>query len=475
MFKDLKIMKTNIITINTIMNNIINRANMAKKKYMKYICAVLLIIGTGAHAWATASIAEGRYELVTDLSTLTAGDKLIIAGTASSHLYAAKPFANSSATKLTVYDLGSWYTATPVSYYDITSDMGICEFTLGGSSGQWTFNDGNYTVYLNGDGELVTSSSSTCSAWEITMATNSKLTFKSQKCGNSWTKIYMAYNGSGTGQFRAYTSSGTMYLFKYVPAVTLHDGVGGASTSTIAIGAYFPNDAAEVPGWAFTGEWATSADKDCEPDYPSEGAVYDSGDASTAGTYYAVYQGTAYGCNYGNFSCKPTAIYVLSQNNPSSGVGVNLVVPDIGCGVAGTTITLTLVINEPGTSYQGATIVRDDNDQAVPFTYDDSRADPIITFDLPASDVTATVNFECPDLKHKNLVTINEITPVYNTSTGQWSAPVSWNAVDGATQYGYAVKILSTSETFVPQTVTTSTNVTINNPVVGTEYSIHVR
>ena len=75
MFKDLKIMKTNIITINTIMNNIINRANMAKKKYMKYICAVLLLIGTSAHAWATASIAEGRYELVTDLSTLTAGDK----------------------------------------------------------------------------------------------------------------------------------------------------------------------------------------------------------------------------------------------------------------------------------------------------------------------------------------------------------------------------------------------------------------
>ena len=45
MFKDLKIMKTNIIAINTIM-----------KKYMKYICAVLLLIGTSAHAWGTATI-----------------------------------------------------------------------------------------------------------------------------------------------------------------------------------------------------------------------------------------------------------------------------------------------------------------------------------------------------------------------------------------------------------------------------------
>ena len=42
MFKDLKIMKTNIIT---------NITNM--KTYLKYLCAVLLLIGTSAHAWAT--------------------------------------------------------------------------------------------------------------------------------------------------------------------------------------------------------------------------------------------------------------------------------------------------------------------------------------------------------------------------------------------------------------------------------------
>ena len=44
MFKDLKIMKTNIITNNT---------NM--KRYLKYLCAVLLLIGTSAHAWATVT------------------------------------------------------------------------------------------------------------------------------------------------------------------------------------------------------------------------------------------------------------------------------------------------------------------------------------------------------------------------------------------------------------------------------------
>ena len=47
MFKDLEIMKTNIIT---------NQTNM--KQYIKYICAVLLLIGTSAHAWGTGIYLE---------------------------------------------------------------------------------------------------------------------------------------------------------------------------------------------------------------------------------------------------------------------------------------------------------------------------------------------------------------------------------------------------------------------------------
>lgn len=43
MFKELKIMKTNILAINTNMKNV-----------LKYFCAVLLVIGTSAHAWGQA-------------------------------------------------------------------------------------------------------------------------------------------------------------------------------------------------------------------------------------------------------------------------------------------------------------------------------------------------------------------------------------------------------------------------------------
>lgn len=46
-------MKNNMINTNSVMKNEVNRTFMVKKNYMKYICAVLLLIGTSAHAWAT--------------------------------------------------------------------------------------------------------------------------------------------------------------------------------------------------------------------------------------------------------------------------------------------------------------------------------------------------------------------------------------------------------------------------------------
>lgn len=58
MFKDLKIMKTNIITNNTNMKNVVNRTFMVKKTYLKYLCAVLLAIGACAPASAAVKILE---------------------------------------------------------------------------------------------------------------------------------------------------------------------------------------------------------------------------------------------------------------------------------------------------------------------------------------------------------------------------------------------------------------------------------
>lgn len=467
-------MKTNIITNNTIMRNV-----------FKYLCAVLLVIGTSAHAWATASIAEGRYDLVTDPSTLNTSDSYIIAGSKSG-LWAMQPYSsgnNCSCVKV----LNSFVTGTPEESITLDGSEGVAEFTLSGSASGWSIFDGQNYYYTDG---AATSGQNYLKGSDNGSVANHLWTITSPGGGSSPGQVYvhnttntnvpyMHLSDNSTPKMACYNGSGKVYIYKKIPSVTLHDGVGGASTSTIAIGAYFPNEAAEVPGWAFMGYWATSADQNCQPNYPS-GPDYNAGDQAAAGTYYAIYQGQVYGCNYGIYSCKPTAIYVLSQTNPSSGVGVNLVVPDIGCGEVGTTITLTLYINEPGTSYQGATIVRDDNGQAVSFIYDDSGADPIITFDLPASDVTATVNFECPDI-HSSTVTIPTITPVYNTSTSKWEATAAWNAVDGATNYKVQLgnRTTTTVLTSPNPTVVTTTSYTndavLKNLTVDNEYRLMVQ
>ena len=56
--KELKIMKTNIIANITNMKNVVNRTFMVKKTYFKYLCAVLLMIGTCAPANAGVKILE---------------------------------------------------------------------------------------------------------------------------------------------------------------------------------------------------------------------------------------------------------------------------------------------------------------------------------------------------------------------------------------------------------------------------------
>ena len=60
MFKDLKIMKTNIITNNTIMKNEVNRTFMVKKTYMKYLALVLTVLGLSisSQVFATNMVLE---------------------------------------------------------------------------------------------------------------------------------------------------------------------------------------------------------------------------------------------------------------------------------------------------------------------------------------------------------------------------------------------------------------------------------
>lgn len=454
------IMKTNNIVINSIMKNVV-----------KYLCAVLMLIGTSAHVWAAANIADGRYELVTDLSTLSSGDKILIAGQKGGHLWPMQPY--SSGNNCSCYDYGTFNASSPTTTLDFSGTENVAEFTVSGSASGWSLYDGANYYYTDGaatSGQNYLKGSSNSGVanhlWTISKPTSGSSTGQViiQNTTNTYVP-YMHLSTNTTPKMACYSaSSSSMYIYKRVAAVTLYDGANGTNKSTIAIDDYFPNDAVAVPGWAFIGYWATSADKDCEPDYPSY-STYNSGDQAAAGTYYAIYQGNAYGCNYGDYSCKPTPTYVLSLENSSSGSGVNWVVADVGCGPAGTTVTLTYTINVPGTSYQGATITCDDNSQAVSFTHD--AEEQTVTFTLPTSDVTAEISFDCPDLMSKT-VTINDIVPYFDG--GVWKANVTWDAVSGATQYGIQVNDITGGSAFLPATAQAGTSCLLTGLTEGHTY-----
>ena len=132
MFKDLKIMKTNIITINTIMNNVVNHAIMAKKTYLKYICAVLLVIGTSTHAWGTTCTLYGGANGNTVLGTISNGQTI--------------PACNTNVTGWDIVTSGSStvWTTSKYSASDPTKDWPNSSYTK--YSGQ-TLPDGITSLY----------------------------------------------------------------------------------------------------------------------------------------------------------------------------------------------------------------------------------------------------------------------------------------------------------------------------------------
>ena len=68
-------MKTNMINTNSVMKKIVNRALAAKKNVVKYICAVVMLLGMSVSVWG--AIPSG-YELVDDLSDLSTGDYVVL-------------------------------------------------------------------------------------------------------------------------------------------------------------------------------------------------------------------------------------------------------------------------------------------------------------------------------------------------------------------------------------------------------------
>jgi len=172
---------------------------------------------------------DGMWELVTDSSMLASGDKVVIA--ASGYDYAM------STTQETTYRGRAAITkiADPAS---ITFDgtAGVCSFTLGGSTGAWTFYDENASGYL-----YAASSSSNDLKTQTTLNDNGKwaITINSNIASivaqGTNTRNVMSYNASSP-RFSCYAAVlQTLSLYRWKEA-TEYDGV------PIYVGDYISED-----------------------------------------------------------------------------------------------------------------------------------------------------------------------------------------------------------------------------------------
>ena len=109
---------------------------MRKLNFVKaLLIAVIALLGGGKTVAQT-------YSLVTDASTLKAGDEIIITNGKSGDVYAMKPWGgknNCSAEEITINSEGKIVTPSPT----------IAKITLGGTdtAGEWTLYDGTYYLY----------------------------------------------------------------------------------------------------------------------------------------------------------------------------------------------------------------------------------------------------------------------------------------------------------------------------------------
>ena len=238
---------------------------------MKVFALVALLLSVNV-MWG-----QKTYKLVTSATDLTAGSKYIIVNGATASTSAAavgyQASNNRPQAAVTIVNTSGTIslTTTPATLNTETSK--VFEFTLGGSSNAWTFNDAANNGYLfaagaasSGNNYLRTQTNSDANGqWTITFVNNAA----NMVANGSNLAKYLRFNSNIFGCYSAssYTTYSVVYLYKELITYTVgYNANTGAGTAPVS-GNYQPNTsfttatqgALTKSGYNFTG-WNTAAD-----------------------------------------------------------------------------------------------------------------------------------------------------------------------------------------------------------------------
>lgn len=176
--------------------------------------------------YAASAISPIEYTLVTDATTLTAGDVVVLG-------YGDNKTAGPAR--------GAFLTANEATISDgvLTSDEAL-EFTLGGSVGAWTLNNGTNSLRATSSTNLSLASSGGTATWTIAIASSSPNAATITNTGYSGSVIY--YNTSSP-RFKNYTSTqAAIQLYrKEIDCDKFVDVTGGTSSSNATFNSSSPS------------------------------------------------------------------------------------------------------------------------------------------------------------------------------------------------------------------------------------------
>ena len=169
-----------------------------------------IVLGNNNLSKADAAAGD-IYQLVTDASTLSSGDKIVIGNASSGSIYLLSTTQNNNNRAAT----GTF----AVSNNKITLTSAAQVLTLGVENSHWTFYTGSGYLYAASSSSNYLRTQTTNNAngeWTISIS-NNNATVTAQ---GSNTRNILKYNSSNGGLFACYNTAGTVSIFKEVPATS---------------------------------------------------------------------------------------------------------------------------------------------------------------------------------------------------------------------------------------------------------------
>lgn len=184
----------------------------------------LLCLGVGNVSGAT-------YNLVTDVSSLSAGDVILIVSPAGSINYNKKTYYyNPQSMTSTASGVRLGCTEVTISSTSITSTTAE-EWTLSGSSGSWKLNSGNKYLYAEAKNQLSTTTTPANGLVFGLAIDNDNKAWFTVTVGSNACKLQMnaSYSGGVQTFFALYTSNQKpIYIYKKVPSCTPLGTINGS-------------------------------------------------------------------------------------------------------------------------------------------------------------------------------------------------------------------------------------------------------